>query len=64
MDLIFGSLESWPGIRDPSVKDYIVKHQITADSWYVASPSLTVADTRRLERVGAALDEFLDKISG
>ena len=24
---------------------------------------LTVADTRRLERVGKALDEFLDKIS-
>jgi hypothetical protein len=64
MDMVFSSLEGWPGIRDPSVKDYIVKHQIPADAWYVASPSLTVADTRRLERVGKALDEFLDKISG
>ena len=63
MDMVFSSLEGWPGIRDPSVKDYIVKHQITADAWYVASPRLTVADTRRLERVGKALDEFLDKIS-
>ena len=63
MDLVFSSLEGWPGIRDPSVKDYIVKHQITADGWYVASPSLTVVDTRRLERVGKALDEFLDQIS-
>ena len=38
MDMVFSSLEGWPGIRDPSVKDYIVKHQITADGWYVASP--------------------------
>jgi hypothetical protein len=29
---------------------------------YVGSPNLTVADTRRLERVGQAVDEFLDKV--
>ena len=63
MDLVFSGCEGWPGIRDPSVKDWIVKHQIPADGWYVASPNLTVADTWRLERVGKALDEFLDKIS-
>jgi hypothetical protein len=62
MDMVFSSLEGWPGIRDPSVKDYIVKHQITADGWYVAN-DLTVAETRRLKRIGQALDEFLDKIS-
>jgi len=63
MDLIFSNLEGWPGIHHPSVKDYIVNHQIAAEAWYVASPNLTVAETRRLERVGKALDEFLDKIS-
>ena len=46
----------------PGAKDWIAKHQITADAWYVASPNLTVAETRRLERVGKAVDEFLDKI--
>jgi hypothetical protein len=63
MDLLFCNLEGWPGIHDPTVKDFIASHQIAADAWYVASPNLTVAETRRLERIGKALDEFLDKIS-
>jgi hypothetical protein len=62
MDLIFCSLDGWPGIPSPSVKDWIVKHQITADAWDVANPNLTVAETRRLERVGNAVEELLDKI--
>jgi hypothetical protein len=44
-------------------KDYIVKHQLPADAWYVANPNLTVVETRRLQRVGKAVDEFLDKIA-
>lgn len=63
MDLVFCNLEGWPGIHDPNIKVWLVKHQITADAWYVANPNLTVAETRRLERVGKAVDEFLDKIS-
>ena len=63
MDLLFCNIEGWPGIHDPSVKDFIAAHQIAAEAWYVATPNLTVAETRRLERVGKALDEFLDKIS-
>jgi hypothetical protein len=63
MDLIFCNIEGWPGIHSPSVKDFIADHQIAAEAWYVASPNLTVAETRRLERVGKALDEFLDKLS-
>jgi hypothetical protein len=64
MDLIFSNLEGWPGIHSPSVKDYIVKHQIAARAWYVATPNLTVAETRRLEKVGKAVDELLDKVGG
>ena len=63
MDLLFSNFEGWPGIHSPLVKDWIVEHQIPAEAWYVANPNLTVVDTRRLERVGQALDEFLDKIS-
>ena len=63
MDVLFCNSEAWPGIQSPSVKDWIAKHQISAESWYVASPNLTVAETRRLERIGKALDEFLDKVS-
>ena len=63
MDLIFCNLEGWPGIHHSSVKDFIAAHQTAAEAWYVASPNLTVAETRRLERVGKAVDEFLDKIA-
>jgi hypothetical protein len=64
LDLLFSNCEGWPGIHSPLVKDWIVAHQIPAEAWYVANPNLTVVDTRRLERVGKAVDEFLDKISG
>ena len=63
LDLQFGEVDGWPGVRNPAVKDFIVKHQIQAHFWYVASPNLTVVETKRLEKVGKALDEFLDKIN-
>jgi hypothetical protein len=44
------------------VKDWIVKHQIPAEAWYVANPDLTVAESRRLARLGQAVQEFLDKV--
>ena len=64
LDLLLCNLEGFPGMHSPSIKDWLFEHQLAAESWYVGSPNLTVADTRRLERVGKALDEFLDKISG
>jgi hypothetical protein len=63
MDLIFCNLDGWPGIKSPKAKDFIAGFQIPADTWYVASPNLTVAETKRLEKIGAAVEEFLDKIS-
>jgi hypothetical protein len=64
LDIIDSAWEGWPGIRSPEAKDYIAKHQITAEGWYVAHPDLTVAEIHRLKRVGKAVDEFLDKVSG
>ncbi len=63
LDLIWCNGEDYPGLRSPKIKDWITDRQNTAGSWYVASPDLTVAETRRLERVGKALDEFLDKVA-
>jgi hypothetical protein len=63
LDLLFCNIEGWPGIHSPSIKDWLVQHQITASAWYVVSPNLTVAETRRLESIDKALSEFLDKIS-
>ena len=62
MDVIFSAFEGWPGIHNPKVKDWIVKHQIPAEGWFVAHPDLTVAETGRVKRVSKAVDEFLDKI--
>jgi len=64
MDIIFSAFEGWPGIRSPKVKDWIVKHQIPAEGWYVGHPDLTVAETARAKRVSKAVDEFLDKVGG
>jgi hypothetical protein len=62
MDVVFSAFEGWPGIRSPEVKDWIVKHQIPAEGWYVAHPDLSVAEAGRLKRVGSAVEEFLDKV--
>ena len=42
---------------------FFAQRQITAEGWYVANPDLTVVETRRLKRLGASVDEFLDKVS-
>ena len=62
MDVVFSAFEGWPGIHSPDVKDWIVKHQIPAEGWFVAHPDLTVAESGRLKRVGNAVEELLDKI--
>jgi len=63
LDIIDSAWDGWPGIRSPGAKDYLAKHQITAEGWYVAHPDLTVAEQARLIRIGKAVDEFLDKVS-
>ena len=62
LDIIDSALGRLAGHSQPGAKDYLAKHQITAEGWYVANPNLTVAETRRLKRVGKAVEEFLDKI--
>jgi len=63
LDIIDSAWDGWPGIRSPGAKDYLVKHQITAEGWYIAYPELTVAEIHRLKRIGKAVDEFLDKVA-
>ena len=62
LDLMDSAWEGWPGIRAPGAKDYLVKHQVTAEGWFVANPELTLAEIQRQERVSKAVDEFLDKV--
>ena len=62
LDIISSAFEGWPGIRSPEAKDYYLTYQVTAAGWYVANPDLTVVETRRLKRLGEAVDAFLDKV--
>ena len=62
LDIIDSAWEGWPGIRSPEAKDYLAKYQVTAEGWYVAN-DLTVAETRRLRRIGRAVEELLDAVS-
>jgi hypothetical protein len=62
LDIMDSAWEGWPGIHSPHAKDYLASHQITAEGWYVGNPDLTVVETRRLKRLGKAVDEFLDKV--
>jgi len=63
LDIIDSAWEGWPGIRSPGAKDYLAKHQITAEGWFVAEPDLALAEIKRLKRIGEATDEFLDKVA-
>src|ERR1700730_7506200 len=43
LDLMDSAWEGWPGIRAPGAKDYLIKHQITAEGWFVAETDLPCA---------------------
>ena len=62
LDVLFCDCEGYPGMHSPKIGEYLANHQVQADGWYVANPNLTVAETRRLEKVGQAVEELLDKI--
>jgi hypothetical protein len=62
MDLWLCNCEGYPGMRSGKAKEWIFNHQVAAEAWYVNSPNLTAAETRRLEKVGKAVEELLDKI--
>jgi hypothetical protein len=63
LDIIDSAWEGWPGIRSPGAKDYLIKHQITAEGWFVATPELSLAEIQRQARISKAVDELLDKIA-
>ena len=58
LDVIDSAWDGWPGIRSPGAKDYLVKHQITAEGWYVAYPDLTVAEIKRLQSEAPSAQEL------
>lgn len=60
LDIIFGEAEGYPGIRDPNIKDWIVKHQISATYFYSAYPNASVKDIWKAMKIKGGLDVLLD----
>jgi hypothetical protein len=63
IDMIFGEIEGFPGIRSPGIKDWIVKHQVSAQYFYSAYPSSSVRDVWKALKVKGGLDTLLDQAS-
>ncbi|MGN6633289.1 MAG: hypothetical protein ACTHKP_13795 [Nitrososphaeraceae archaeon] len=61
--MIFSEVEGWPGIRSPSIKDWIAKHQVSAQYFYSAYPSSSVRDVWKALKVKGGLDTLLDQAS-
>jgi hypothetical protein len=61
IDLLFHECEGYPGIHDPGIKDWIVKHQVTATAFYSAYPEASVRDIWKALKTKKALDALLDQ---
>ncbi|MFL4909791.1 hypothetical protein ACJ6WF_43360 [Streptomyces sp. MMS24-I2-30] len=60
-DAILQHTEDYPGISDPSIKDHIVAHQVTACSYLRTIPDATVKDLQKALRVQEAFQHLLDE---
>ena len=60
IDMIFGEVEDFPGIRSPNIKDYIVKYQVPATYFYSAYPNVSVRDVWKAMKIKGGLDVLLD----
>jgi hypothetical protein len=53
-------LEGYPGISDPTIKDWFVAHQVPVQTFSTAYPDLTVQQIWKLQRAYDALQGVLD----
>jgi hypothetical protein len=63
IDFQFGEVEGYPGVRSPDIKDFIVKHQVPAISFYSAYPKASVRDVWKALKIEGGLNTVLDEIS-
>jgi hypothetical protein len=60
IDVAFGEVDDYPGIKHPNVKDFIVKHQVTSTYFYSAYPDASVRDVWKAMKIKGGLDVLLD----
>jgi hypothetical protein len=63
IDFQFGEVEGYPGVRSPDIKDFVVKHQVPAISFYSAYPNASVRDVWKALKIEGGLNTVLDEIS-
>ncbi|MCX5316992.1 hypothetical protein [Streptomyces sp. NBC_00154] len=59
-DAILQHTEDYPGIKDPSLKDFVIAHQATACNYLRAAPDATITDIQKALRVNKAFQQLLD----
>lgn len=60
IDLLFGEVEGYPGVRSAGIKDFIARHQVSAMAFYGAYTDASVRDVWKALKVKKALDDMLD----
>jgi hypothetical protein len=60
LEALWGTLEGFPGLHSPDVKDYLVKYQVPVDYFWTAYPDTTADRIKRAERVLAGVEQVLD----
>jgi hypothetical protein len=63
-DGVLEHTEGYPGIRDPTIKEFLVAHQRTAAAYSRAYPGPTVQDIEKALRVQDAFQQLLDEAAG
>ncbi len=61
IDWEFQECEGWPGVRNPSVKDYIAQHQVQGIAFYSAYPDAPVREVWKARRIKRNFDDLLDQ---
>jgi hypothetical protein len=61
IDYDFEEVEGYPGIHSPEIKDFIVKHQVPAISFYSAYPNATVRDLWKALKIRDHFNSLLDE---
>jgi hypothetical protein len=61
IDYDFEEVEGYPGIHSPDIKDFIVKHQVSATSFYSAYPNSTVRDVWKALKIKDHFNALLDE---
>ena len=60
LDGILSHCEGYPGLKDPSVKDWFAANQLPAMFFFSSYPNLTVKQIWKDQRVNEAFQEVLD----